>query len=1073
MKVRLRHYFLYLLYVLPFILHAQPKLILPTGHNSLITQAVYSSDGKKIATIGFDQTVVIWDAISGKAFTQIEGKVGQFGSYRFIENDKYFVSTNDTEIKKWNIWTGKSEFAKSSKEYDLQPAQTAGQKNYEEESFYAELAGIDFSQNRYAYFCNGNCEESNLTSKFIPFGNSKITYILKTNQNFYNDTITISQTDNNEKYTDAAFTSDYSKIITCNNANEVNIYESNTGKLLTSLKIKSEKIQRVDISKDGKFFITYSENKSTLYDFNKKVIIKEFTGPNTIKSIVFNPKYNKLVETTAFKAKLFDLDKMVYEKELASFTWENVYTSAPKLISKNGLNITWVKNKDKYTFSLENGIIEKSELDSILIRDELKPVSRYFPNNTILHTCYSNDSNFVAISTDKYFVKVFDIIKNHEILSLTFDKGVIKSVFSPDNSKLLISNGNELRIYNLNSKKLTYKVIESNFGVISDIKYLNEYTILLSYINTDKFDVYDLNKREILKSIKYNQNEDDEGDFNISKMLKAYKNQFYFDKSTQTLISIIDRKLIAESIFSNNYLELELDNTNYILGETIVNGHILVANDKNILLVDLNDFYIKLTISEMVQDEFIFIDAKGYYYGSANTCNLLSWKTEYSFYDFDQFDIFFNRPDKVLENIGSSNKEQIKLLKEAYKLRLKWLGLDTEEIMNDYKNIYMPYSSIKNREEIEGETSAEDVKIEYECEIWSGKRYIKEIYYSVDGIPYLIDTFNTFNKDARRMGLRDDKRIGFLNIKLLPGLNRIKLYCVDNMGIESLKEVLFIDYKPKVDKKSNRLHFIGISNDQYNDPNNNLQFCQKDCIDLINQFKTSKKHIKFTVDTLFGYKINTENIVKLKNNLKSLNKEDEVIVFVSGHGLVAENGSFYLATPKTDFSNPAKNSISFHELNSLLDDIQPRKKLLLIDACRSGISIKSEIHGRTATMNSYENGNRGSNPISKDKNNISITLQMMQDLFTNLNLGNGAIAFTASSGYNAALESSILKNGLFTYAILCTLRNKDADIDNDSKLTLYELDRFVKQKVKEISAGQQVPSNRQVNWQNNWELWHY
>jgi WD40 repeat protein len=1045
-----------------------PKLILPLGHNALITKAVYNNDGKKIATIGFDQTIVIWDAITAKSFTQLKGKVYPFGETRFSDDDRFFISVSDEGIRKWNIMTGEIEYKQESSDFDLQPARTRGQIDYSEEKYEKEIVDIDLMRSKYLYFCYGPKDDLMLSRQFIPYQNEKIQYILKLETDFKDDTITIKS--NGSDFLDVKHSSNLSKIITCNSKNEVKVYDSKTGNIVSENIVKNYTVQRVDISKDGKYYVTYGEKNVELWDAKTNIVLKDFKGVNTINSIRFNPKYNKLIETTSYKAKIFNLANLSYEKELNSYTLEKIFTKEPEIYDSNGTEVSWIKGNEKMSFNFSKGKIEMIPVSQdSLIKLSKKP--EFSSNLVVLHTALSPNGKLVSYSTDDMKVKVFNKTKSSEVMSISESKGIVKSTFSLDNKRLLVSNGNVLKIYDLESKKLILKIIEENFEIVSEIEFVSHEEILISYSNSTKFDVYNIKNKKVIKTINEN-NEEDEDEFDISKMMKIYKKQFHYDKSSTKLFFIQGEKVIAESLNDYGHLELELDNSNYVIGNNVVNDILLVSNDMNIHFIDVNNFEIKLTITEISPNDYLLYDFLGYYSCSINSANKLAWKDDYNFYDFDQFDVYYNRPDKVLDDIGCSDKELIISYYAAYKARLKWLGLNlkNESLEDNDRNLI--YATIKNKAEIEGETDKEVVEIVYESEVIAGNSFIKEIYYSIDGSPYLIDTFSNYNKAAR--ALRADKRVGTLRVKLLPGLNTIKLYCKNNYGIESLKDIMYIDYRPSTVRNKNKLYIICISTDKYKDPKNNLKYCKKDSRDLIKQFKLSKNYSSVNVDTLFDFNVTSEGLKKIKQNLQTFGAEDEVIISISGHGILSSNGDFFLPTSNTDFNIPEVNSLSFGEVNRLLDGILPRKKLLLIDACHSGVYLKNSKQNIESTKNDIENiSAKGSTPVYSVNEHNGALIQQMQDLFTNLSISNGAITFTASSGANYAIELENPKNGLFTYAIISALKNKEADINNDNILSLEEFDKYVKKTVMGMSDGKQIPSNRQVNWQTNWNIWVY
>jgi uncharacterized caspase-like protein len=86
-----------------------------------------------------------------------------------------------------------------------------------------------------------------------------------------------------------------------------------------------------------------------------------------------------------------------------------------------------------------------------------------------------------------------------------------------------------------------------------------------------------------------------------------------------------------------------------------------------------------------------------------------------------------------------------------------------------------------------------------------------------------------------------------------------------------------------------------------------------------------------------------ENILAVKQKLMQTHVDDEVILYVSGHGLLDKNFDFYFATYDMNFSNPEEKGILYDDLEGLLDGIPARKKLLLMDACHSGEVDKENI----------------------------------------------------------------------------------------------------------------------------------
>jgi len=227
-------------------------------------------------------------------------------------------------------------------------------------------------------------------------------------------------------------------------------------------------------------------------------------------------------------------------------------------------------------------------------------------------------------------------------------------------------------------------------------------------------------------------------------------------------------------------------------------------------------------------------------------------------------------------------------------------------------------------------------------------------------------------------------------------------------------------------------------------------------------------------------KIKRESILALKEKLLNSKVDDQVILFVSGHGLLDDNYDFYFATHDIDFDNPANRGISYDELEWLLDSIPARKKLFMMDACHSGEVDKEELiafndlkekEGLKSGIKSYT---YRAKVLEEDKNKgigLQNSFELMQELFTNLNRGSGAVVISAAAGDSYALESDEWNNGVFTYSVLDGLKNYQADLNNNGEVTVSELRNYVSEKVLEETGGRQKPTVRQENVEFDFRVW--
>jgi hypothetical protein len=144
----------------------------------------------------------------------------------------------------------------------------------------------------------------------------------------------------------------------------------------------------------------------------------------------------------------------------------------------------------------------------------------------------------------------------------------------------------------------------------------------------------------------------------------------------------------------------------------------------------------------------------------------------------------------------------------------------------------------------------------------------------------------------------------------------------------------------------------------------------------------------------------------------------------------------------------------------------------MIDACHSGEVDAEMIDTSTAVSEGTikTTGFRGVSIRTKKKAGLKNSFELMQDLFTNLSQGSGALVISAAAGVGFALESAEWNNGLFTYAVLKTLKNKSGDANKNKHISVNELKTVVTKEVERLSNGKQKPTTRRELLEWDWDL---
>lgn len=220
---------------------------------------------------------------------------------------------------------------------------------------------------------------------------------------------------------------------------------------------------------------------------------------------------------------------------------------------------------------------------------------------------------------------------------------------------------------------------------------------------------------------------------------------------------------------------------------------------------------------------------------------------------------------------------------------------------------------------------------------------------------------------------------------------------------------------------------------------------------------------------------------KLQEFFSKASPNDQIMVFLAGHGVLDSDNNYYFAPYDMDFQNVNKNGVSFETIVKELQKSPARNKLLLMDTCHSGktIDLESDSENRDATME-HNQGDRGArvNSSKPPKYKVSeIISTLFEDFFSN----SGITIISASSGGDLAQEHNDWGNGAFTSSYIKTLKSKMAGTlstiilqEEDTQIPIPLNDEFIDDLYKEViklTEGKQIPDIREVNKNATIQLW--
>ena len=309
-----------------------------------------------------------------------------------------------------------------------------------------------------------------------------------------------------------------------------------------------------------------------------------------------------------------------------------------------------------------------------------------------------------------------------------------------------------------------------------------------------------------------------------------------------------------------------------------------------------------------------------YYAASRESIDYLGFVLDRSVFPFEQFDLKLNRPDIILNRLGQSDPEIINAFHNAYRRRLSSMGLTESDLTLNLSLV--PELKITGNKR----TAKND--------------YLMEVYASGKGTPIIqlkvdVDDVPLYGRNGVNIGQGATELNEKMKIPLCSGRNKIQVSVMNQRGVESLKQTVFVSHELLGQKPNLYLVAIGVSD--FVDQAMNLDYAAKDARDVIQLFQDGNRQFNRIVTKEL---INTEAIVSKLDSVRSMlektNVDDRVIIFISSHGIIDPHYRYYLATHDMNFEQPEQKGLAFEKLENLLDGIPARKKLLLIDACHSG-----------------------------------------------------------------------------------------------------------------------------------------
>lgn len=445
-----------------------------------------------------------------------------------------------------------------------------------------------------------------------------------------------------------------------------------------------------------------------------------------------------------------------------------------------------------------------------------------------------------------------------------------------------------------------------------------------------------------------------------------------------------------------------------------------------------------------------------YYYATPKIIDRITLNLNNSLYPIGEQDRFFNKPQQIMRDFGSRKIDLINLYNEAYNKRIN--QYEVKSPAKSFQNL----AQLKLSKQILQDFYTADSVLRFTVSTSQGAA-LKNIFVKVNG-------YSIYGKNG--LPLKPNQKDIALQVPLDSKNNEITIQATDvnNRYIKPVRLNYFANYKVASSQKG-RLIIISAGVSKYADTTYNLKYAAKDAVDFTKVFGFKTDFEKIIVKTLTNEQVTVQNISTALKSIGDFKRSDLVITFLAGHGMLDDRANFYFATHDMDFKNPAANGLSYNQMLEQLEDLPARFKMLVVDACHSGLVDRSRFTNKpqhqTADGKISLQDQRGvtvSN-TGKGTHKEEDVFRFMQKVFGDLSYDNQVNILSASLGNSYALENDSLQNGLFTYAFIKGLGLAMADpivkkrkYGEDSFISLPNLETYLNREVRKLSDGKQTPT---------------
>lgn len=270
-------------------------------------------------------------------------------------------------------------------------------------------------------------------------------------------------------------------------------------------------------------------------------------------------------------------------------------------------------------------------------------------------------------------------------------------------------------------------------------------------------------------------------------------------------------------------------------------------------------------------------------------------------------------------------------------------------------------------------------------------------------------------------------------IETIPGDNEISVAAFNaNNTIQSALETTHFTADRKAEAP--HLYVLGVGINKYRAKENNLSFAVKDATDFRSMIQDKAKGL-FDAKNIHIEGLNDAQATKagIQKAIAAISAKvkpwDSFILFVASHGYLQDN-QYYIVTSDFDGAIDTTKMISSNEIVGMSKNIKSLSQLLIFDTCHAG-GVDNIIGGLYDAR-------------------MSVMAKKM------------GLHIYASAGSTQTALDGYKGNGLFTHALLGSMKNNTTDSNRDSEVSVAELGERAKQETMTISTKLGFPQSPNI-----------